>query len=335
MPALAEPEDRAAVAQALAGCAAAGDVLDVQFRVRRDGHPHWLRLRAVVVGVGSARRLTGVVLDIDAQKRTEDALRSRDEHLRSILETVPDAMVVIDESGVMQLFSRAAERMFGFAQNEAIGQNVRVLMPEPDRGRHDGYLQRYRAEGEPRIIGIGRIVSGRRADGSTFPMHLSVGEAHWGERRYFTGFIRDLTEQQRTQASVQRLQEELAHVSRLSAMGEMASALAHELNQPLAAISNYMKGSRRLLAGSADPNAGTIETALDRASDQAIRAGQIIRRLRDFVLRGESERRVESVAKLVEEASALGLVGAREQGILLKFDLDPTWDRVVADRVQI
>jgi two-component system sensor kinase FixL len=118
-------------------------------------------------------------------------------------------------------------------------------------------------------------------------------------------------------------------------MGEMASALAHELNQPLAAISNYMKGSRRLLAGSSDPNADKIEIALDRAAEQAIRAGQIIRRLRDFVLRGESERRIESVGKLVEEAAALGLVGSREQGLQLRFALDPTCERVVADRVQI
>jgi len=332
---LVDPDDRAAVEKELARSAATGDDLDVAFRVRRNGQPHWLRLLAASAGVGASRRLSGGVLDIDTQMRAEEALRSREEHLRSILETVPDAMIVIDAFGVIQLFSRAAERMFGISQNEAIGQNVRVLMPEPDRSRHDSYLERYRNHGEPRIIGIGRIVAGRRADGSTFPMHLSVGEAKWGDRRYFTGFVRDLTEQQRTQASLDRMQAELTHVSRLSAMGEMASALAHELNQPLAAISNYMKGSRRLLASSADPNAGKIETALDRAADQAIRAGQIIRRLRDFVLRGESERRVESVAKLVEEAAALALVGAREQGLVLKFALDPDCDRVVADRVQI
>lgn len=332
---LVDPEDRPTVDQELARCSESGDDLDVAFRVQRNGQPHWLRLLAASAGAGAARRLSGGVLDIDAQMRAEEALRSREEHLRSILDTVPDAMIVIDAVGNIQLFSRAAERMFGLAQDEAIGQNVRVLMPEPDRSRHDSYLERYRTEGEPRIIGIGRIVTGRRADGSTFPMHLSVGEAKWGERRYFTGFVRDLTEQQRTQQSLEQLQAELAHVSRLSAMGEMASALAHELNQPLAAISNYMKGSRRLLAGSGDPNAGKIEIALDRAGEQAIRAGQIIRRLRDFVLRGESERRVESIAKLVEEASALGLVGAREQGVTLKIALDPEWDRVVADRVQI
>jgi len=332
---LVDPEDRPAIDQAFARCAASGDDLDIAFRVRRNGHPHWLRLLAASAGAGASRRLSGGVLDVDAQMRAEEALRSREEHLRSILETVPDAMIVIDAVGTIQLFSRAAERMFGVTQDQAIGQNVRVLMPEPDRGRHDSYLERYRKEGDPRIIGIGRIVTGKRADGSTFPMHLSVGEAKWGERSYFTGFVRDLTEQQRTQTSLERMQAELTHVSRLSAMGEMASALAHELNQPLAAISNYMKGSRRLLVNSPDPNADKIETALDRAAEQAIRAGQIIRRLRDFVLRGESERRIESVAKLVEEAAALALVGSREQGLQLRFALDSSCDRVVADRVQI
>jgi two-component system, LuxR family, sensor kinase FixL len=118
-------------------------------------------------------------------------------------------------------------------------------------------------------------------------------------------------------------------------MGEMASALAHELNQPLAAISNYMKGSRKLLAGSTDPNAPKIESAMDRAAEQALRAGQIIRRLRDFVSRGESEKRVESLSKLIEEAGALGLAGAREQNVQLRFNLNPEADLVLADRVQI
>jgi two-component system sensor kinase FixL len=166
-------------------------------------------------------------------------------------------------------------------------------------------------------------------------MHLSIGEIQSGGVPYFTGFVRDLTEHQQTQARLQELQSELVHVSRLSAMGEMASALAHELNQPLAAISNYMNGSRRLLAASSDPNRPQLENALDRATEQAIRAGQIIRRLRDFVSRGESEKRVESLSKLTEEAGALGLAGAREQGVQLRFNLNPEYDLVLVDRVQI
>lgn len=311
---------------------------DVSFRVADpSGRGHWIRARAGVISdaAGAARHLSGIFLDIDQEKRVEEALRTRETHLRSILHTIPDAMIVIDGHGVIQLFSTAAERLFGWAEHEAIGQNVSILMPEPDRTRHDGYIARYRSTSDPHIIGIGRIVTGKRRDGTTFPMHLSIGEMQSGGEPYFTGFVRDLTEHQKTQARLQELQSELVHVSRLTAMGEMASALAHEINQPLAAISNYMKGSRRLLAGSTDPNAPKIESALDRASEQALRAGQIIRRLRDFVSRGESEKRVESLSKLIEEAGALGLAGAREQNVQLRFNLDPDADLVLADRVQI
>lgn len=284
---------------------------------------------------GTPRHLSGIFLDINEEKLLEEALRSQENHLRSILETVPDAMIVIDSRGIMQLFSSAAERLFGYSRQEAIGRNVSILMPEPDQSRHDSYLARYLRTSDPHIIGIGRIVTGKRRDGTTFPMHLSVGQTQRAGEPHFTGFVRDLTEHQQTQARLQELQAELVHVSRLTAMGEMASALAHELNQPLAAISNYMKGSRRLLAGSSDPNSPKVESALDRAAEQALRAGQIIRRLRDFVSRGESEKRVESLSKLIEEAGALGLAGAREQNVQLRFSLDPDADLVLADRVQI
>src|SRR4029078_1524693 len=115
-------------------------------------------------------------------------------HLRSILDTVPDAMVIIDDHGRIISSSKAAERLFGFAEAELLGENVSTLMPSPDRERHDGYLERYLKTGEKRIIGIGRLVTGRRRDGTTFPMELSVGEARIGDERIFTGFIRDLTE---------------------------------------------------------------------------------------------------------------------------------------------
>jgi two-component system sensor kinase FixL len=269
-----------------------------------------------------------------ANMMTRDAL-AREAHLQSILDTVPEAMIVIDEKGVIQSFSTAAERLFGLLAAEAIGQNVRTLMPSPYREGHDGYLQRYRNTGERRIIGIGRVVVGQRKDGSTFPMELAVGEMKSGDQRYFTGFIRDLTERQQTEVRLQELQSELVHISRLTAMGEMASTLAHELNQPLSAISNYLEGTRRMLANATDEQSVTLRDALDSAADQAIRAGQIIRRLRDFVSRGESERRVESVTKLVEEASALSLVGVKDRGIRVQFRFDPAVDLVIADRVQV
>jgi two-component system sensor kinase FixL len=269
-----------------------------------------------------------------AFERNQD-LQTREAHLQSILDTVPDAMIVIDEHGTVHSFSSAAERLFAYKANEVIGKNIKLLMPSPYREQHDRYLDRYLTTGERRIIGIGRVVVGERKDGSTFPMELAVGEMRSNDRRFFTGFIRDLTEHQQTEARLQELQSELVQISRLTAMGEMASTLAHELNQPLAAITNYLRGSRRLLESPSDANRMRVREAVDKAADQALRAGQIIRRLRDFVARGESERRIESLNKIIEEASALALVGAKERGVRVRFQFNPRVDTVLADRVQI
>ena len=266
---------------------------------------------------------------------SEEASLAREAHLKSILDTIPEAMIVIDERGTVQSFSSAAERLFGYAPADIVGTNINRLMPSPYRENHDGYVARYLRTGDRRIIGIGRVVVGERKDGSTFPMELAVGEMRSSNQRFFTGFIRDLTERQQTEARLQELQSELVHISRLTAMGEMASTLAHELNQPLSAIANYLKGSQRLLEGETGDRLAVLRDAMGKAADQAMRAGQIIRRLRDFVARGESERRVESVTKLVEEAGALALVGAKDQGVRVRFQFDPTVTLVLADKVQI
>ncbi|KAF0098281.1 MAG: two-component system LuxR family sensor kinase FixL [Rhodospirillaceae bacterium] len=263
------------------------------------------------------------------------ALEAAEARLRSILQTVPDAMVIIDEQGRIESLSTTAERLFGYEADEACGRNVSLLMPSPYREQHDAYIGRYLETGERRIIGIGRIVVGQRKDGTTFPMHLTVGELRTGDRHHFTGFIRDLTDQQITEDRLKELQSEVTHMSRFTALGEMASTLAHEINQPLTAISNYLKGSRRLLERMEGENVEMLRDAVAKAADQALRAGQIIRRLREFVARGESERRIESLPKLIEDASTLALVGAREHGILVTFRLDPAADLVLADRIQI
>ena len=307
---------------------------EVQHR-RRDGarivvSSHWSLWRQ-----GDRTVVAVMNSDISELKRVGNELAAREAHVQSILETVPDAMIVIDEQGHIQSFSKAAERLFGHRADDMIGQNIRRLMPSPYREGHDSYLARYRDTGERRIIGIGRVVVGERQDGSTFPMELAVGEMKSNDRRFFTGFIRDLTERQQTETRLQELQAELLHISRLTAMGEMASALAHELNQPLSAIANYMKGSRRLLEKNAGEEANQVRNALDKAAAQALRAGDIIRRLRDFMAHGEIERRVEDIKKLIEEAMALALVGARERDVRVRFQFDSRSESVLADKVQI
>lgn len=321
----------------LAEAAARGRMEVDDWRVRRDGSEFLAHIVITALNNpdGALRGFATVVHDITDQRAAERALRSSEAHLHSILSTVPDAMIVIDERGHIVSFSDAAERLFGYAQPDVLGANVSMLMPSPYRERHDGYLERYLATGERRIIGIGRVVFAMRKDGTTFPMELSIGEATGGDQRLFTGFIRDLTDRQRTQARLEELQSELIHVARVSAMGTMASTLAHELNQPITAVANYVEAVRDLLAEPDPDDLPDIRAALDDAAGQAMRAGRIVRRLRDFVARGEVERTVESLSILINEAAAFGLMGAGETSVEMRIDIDHDAAMVLVDKIQI
>jgi two-component system, LuxR family, sensor kinase FixL len=266
---------------------------------------------------------------------TTEALHRREAHLTSILDTVPDATVVIETDGSIVSFNAAAVRQFGYQPEEAVGRNVNMLMPSPYREQHDGYLERYLSTGEKRIIGIDRVVVGRRKDGTTFPMKLAVGEMRSGGKTYFTGFIRDLTEREESAARLQEAHAELARLARLNELGEMASTLAHELNQPLSAIANYVQGCVKLLDKIEGDDALRIRGALSETAKQALRAGDIIRHLREFVTRGETERQAEDIKRLVEESGALALVGSRERGIKSVFEFEGGDAQVLADRIQI
>ena len=277
----------------------------------------------------NAHTTPSFTLDASADMATSEEL------LRSILATVPDAMIIIDTQGAITYFSAAAERMFGYAGEEVRGQNISILMPSPDRERHDGYIHRYLETGQARIIGIGRFSVGRRRNGETFPMQLSIGEARTGQGRVFAGFVRDLTEREEARVHLEELQSELVHVSRISAMGTMASSLAHELNQPLTAIANYVEAARDLLDDPVPENVEIVREALGDAARESVRAGLIVRGLRDFIGRGETEKRVESLPRLISEANALALIGAREQGIEVDIALDPRAEAVFAAGVQV
>jgi two-component system sensor kinase FixL len=307
--------------------------------VRRDGSEFLahVNLIAALREQGDARDggFAVIMRDITDQRAAETVLKASASRLRSILATVPDAMVVIDEVGCILSFSAAAEQLFGYTEADVLGDNVSRLMPQPHRQQHDAYLARYIATGEKRIIDTGRIVLGARRDGSTFPMSLFIGEAVDGDRRVFTGFIRDLTEHQATEERLETLQSDLIHVARVGAMGAMASALAHELNQPLAAVTHYVQGVQTLLQDPAPDDLPAIREALDDAAQQALRAGRIVRKLREFVARGEVARSVEHLPDLIASTADFSLVGAREKGVEVTFDLDPAASPVLIDRIQI
>lgn len=306
------------------------------FSLVRADHTFWLQVTVftvvsvVIAWMGEMLHQARRTLD-----QTEGILRAREAHLRSILDAVPDATVVIDEYGLITSFSAVAVRLFGYRNEEIIGKNVNVLMPEPYHSEHDGYLRRYLTTEEKRIIGIDRVVVGRRKDGSTFPMKLAVGEMRSGGRTFFTGFIRDLTERQQSEQRLQEIQNELARLARLSELGEMASMLAHELNQPLAAIANYTQGCVRLLDRPTGASSEQMRQALEETARQSLRAGGIIRHLREFVTRSDSERSLVNIRQLIEEAGALALIGSREQGLRSIFQFAADTEDVLVDRVQI
>lgn len=266
---------------------------------------------------------------------TVELLRESEARLRAVIETAVDGVVISDALGTITMYNAACERLFGFSVAEAIGQNVKLLMPAPYREEHDGYIRNYRESGVPKIIGIGREVVGRRKDGSTFPMDLSVGEAKLASGSVFVGIIKDLTQRKRSEQRTRELQDELLHVSRLSDMGEMASSLAHELNQPLTAVMNYVQAARRMLQQDQDANLQRAVETMEKAVAQASRAGQIIRRMREFVAKGETDRTEEDLNRIVHEASQLGLIGAAERGVRATFALAPDRLPVLVDRVQI
>lgn len=282
---------------------------------------------------GKLCRTLGINIDVTERVQQTAQLVAREAQLRSILETVPSAMVVIDERGIVLSFSPAAERLFGYAASEIIGKNVAMLMTDEHRFRHDQYLERYARTGERRIIGAPRILTALRADGREIPIELHVGEAVYDDTRVFTGFITDLSERLHGEEQLQQLSNELTQIGRINAMGELASALAHELNQPLAAIANHVATAEMVMEGDCDRH--KVAAQLKSARDQTLRAGEIIRRLRAFVARREVESRIEPVEATIREASALVMVGNLRLDVAVDYDLAPDAPQMFADKIQI
>ena len=251
-----------------------------------------------------------------------------------IIQTAPDAIITVDADGIIVSFSPRAEQMFGYSRQEVVGRNINCLMPEPFRSQHDGYMARYMETGEKRIIGIGREVRAMRKNGEVFPAELAVGELHSGAQRVFTGFIRDITDRVHAQRRAERLQHNLDQVARIQMLGEMATALAHEINQPLSAISNFARASSRALQAE-NPDLARVATYMDNVADQAQRAGQIIKRMRRLVDRGQVDLKIEDINDIVREAVHFSQHGANEPGVSVVLDLTKPLPPVRADRIQV
>ncbi len=271
-----------------------------------------------------------------AESAPEPRFALTGDELRRAIDIAVDGMIVIDSSGTVLLYNAACERLFGYPADEVLGNNVSILMPSPDRENHDTYLENYLRTGTARIIGIGRDVLGRREDGSTFPMRLSVGELRDGrDTSLFVGTIHDLTETQRARERIEELQTELMRVSRASALGEMGSALAHELNQPLSAIAGFVEASAVLIDRLDGEVPDRVREFMDKAVAQTHRAGAVIRRLRELTRKGACRRSIEDVNAVVEDTCAFAALGTATEGVDVEVDLEPDLPPVLIDSVQV
>lgn len=283
---------------------------------------------------GSAAMLIFEGRDVTDRQRTYDALQESEIRLRSIVDTAPDGIIRIDDRGTVLSLNPAAEALFGYKIDEIIGRSVKLLLPISESARFDHYAARYmgRRSRKPRMVP--REVLGRHRNGTVFAMELSVSEVRFGDRRTFTGFIRDVSRRKATEAKLQQQQAEIAHVTRLNTVVAMASAIGHELNQPLTAIMSYAQACQRMLASS-ESVPGELRHAMDMVVAQTQRAGEIIRHVKDFTRKGESLRAEQDINRLVLAAIDFQAHEARRNRVTIRSDLAVKLPLVLVDRIQI
>jgi two-component system, LuxR family, sensor kinase FixL len=269
----------------------------------------------------------GLLLDITEQMRSQA-------EVQAILETAVDAIIMIDEHGAIENFNTAASNLFGYSKDEILGQSVTLLMPEPHRARHGDYMRRYLETGQRQIIGIGRELEALTRSGKRIPVYLAVSEIELEGRRSFTGIIRDLSEQYAAREALSEQREKLAHVGRLSTMGEMTASIAHEINQPLTAISMYAQSSLKLIQRG-NPDLEKLAVALDKLNTQSLRAGAIIERIQRFARPQQRQRELLEINELMKELVKLAEGDARLHNVTITFDLEDGLPPVFCDAIQI
>lgn len=278
-------------------------------------------------------KIVGVHIDVTDRNERENALLAEEEQLRLVLKTVPSAMVIFDKLGTIKAFSASAERMFGYTAKELIGRNVETLAVSPAIHKANSFVDRYLKGGKSYVTNGTSTTYAKRCDGTIIPIELWMGDLMVGSNQLFTAFARDLTERLRSEKRLTEVGDEMLHASRLSAMGEMVAGLAHELNQPLAATA-YFLGAADLVLGE-DEGREQGRSLLRLGIDQTLRTGEIIRRMREFATPNSIDMQVGRIGNIIEDAVSLAFLGNARFDIKLVYDLDPSADVILADRVQI
>jgi len=306
---------------------------------RKDGTLVWVRNNvALVPGAGGiAPFLFTIVEDITQRKQEESDRRYSEEKHRVVIEAASDAVICVDECSVILLANPATTRIFGYEPAELIGKPLTVLMPEFLRKLHEHGFRRYLATGQRHINWQGTELTGLRKNGDEFPVEISFGEVTAEGHRLFTGFVRDISERKQAEelrASLHATQAELVRVSRLTTMGELAASIAHEVNQPLTAVTNNANACLRLLATrNLEPE--VLRRALEEIVADGTRASAVIARIRAFIKKTPTEKIELDMNEVIQEVLALTGRELHENRVLLECQLTKALPSVRADRVQM
>jgi two-component system sensor kinase FixL len=324
------PDDRAECLKAYAEAFDARQPFTVQYRLRRrDGEYRWM-LDSGVPLYDADRIFVGYIgscTDITERTRAENKFRQ-------VFEAAPNAMIMVTADGRIALANAQAEKIFGYGRDELAGMPVETLVPKRFRGRHAGFREEFAEDPMPRPIGGGRELFGRRKDGSEVAVEVGLNPIDTMEGRLVVASVIDVTERRRVEAETQNLRQILAHLSRVTTMGEMTAAIVHELGQPLAAMrANAQSGLRAVASGNFEVT-DIRELLMDIVADSR-RADQIIQHLRSLFRNSEVERKPLVINDVVNDVVSVALSEGRRRGVSIDLDMAPRLPLVFGDRVQL
>ncbi len=279
----------------------------------------------------SNKNLSRVVDELNYARRQ---LLEREAKLNSILNASIEGIIVIDTAGIVVSVNAAVEKIFGYSAEELIGSSVKKLMPMAMRKKQEYYLEKYLKIFVPKAIGQIREVEGLRKDGTLVPLDMTLAEFPIDGVHYYSGIVRDVTARKQQEQQEKEHLEKLAHVTRLGLMGEMASGIAHEVNQPLSAVVNYTQVCLNFI-NSDTPDLVKITEILKKANRQALKAGQIIHSMREFVKPRKIHRSTVDINELIYDAISIFDADFKQHLIAMRFELTKTLPCVFIDRVQI